>query len=88
MRTTRLEIEKGTGVKLHYYPETDSFYVEVEAGPGAKTREMWDGLNVDLDADGQAASFDIDRASRRGADMIGNFGICRSPAARTRTERA
>ena len=52
-------------MKLHYYPETDSLYVELKAGPGAETREVSDGLNVDLDAAGDVIGFDIDRASER-----------------------
>ncbi len=52
-------------MKLHYYPETDSLYVEFKAGPGTETREVADGLNVDLDGDGNVVGFDIDRASRR-----------------------
>ena len=52
-------------MKLHYYPETDSLYVELKVGPGAETREVSDGLNVDLDAGGEVVGFDIDHASRR-----------------------
>ena len=52
-------------MKLHYYPETDSLYVEFKAGPGVETREVSDGLNVDLDAAGKVVGFDIDHASRR-----------------------
>ncbi|MCY4498235.1 MAG: DUF2283 domain-containing protein [Rhodospirillaceae bacterium] len=52
-------------MKLHYYPETDSLYVELKGGPGAETREVSDGLNVDLDAGGEVVGFDIDHASRR-----------------------
>jgi len=52
-------------MKLHYYPETDSLYIEFKAAPGAETREVAPGLNVDLDADGEVVGFDIDRASRR-----------------------
>jgi uncharacterized protein YuzE len=37
-------------MKLHYYPETDSLYIELKAAPGAETREVAPGLNVDLDA--------------------------------------
>ena len=50
-------------MKLHYYPETDSLYVEFKSGPGAETVEVVEGLNVDLDADGLVVGFDIDRAS-------------------------
>ena len=48
-------------MRLDYYPETDSLYVELRAGPGAETREVSDGLNVDFDLIG----FDIDHASKR-----------------------
>ena len=52
-------------MKLHYYPDTDSLYVEFKVGPGVETREVTDGLNVDLDAGGDVIGFDIDHASRR-----------------------
>ncbi|MDE0176180.1 MAG: DUF2283 domain-containing protein [Defluviicoccus sp.] len=52
-------------MKLHYYPETDSLYIEFRAGPGAETREVSDRLNVDLDLAGSVVGFDIDRASQR-----------------------
>ena len=52
-------------MKLRYYPETDSIYVELKAGPGAETREVLDGLNVDLDVNGSVLGFDIDHASKR-----------------------
>ena len=52
-------------MKLHYYPETDSLYVELKPGPGAETREVATGLNMDLDANGDVVGFDIDHASKR-----------------------
>ena len=52
-------------MKLHYYADTDSLYVEFKAGPGAETREVAEGVNVDLDADGEVVGLDIDHASRR-----------------------
>ena len=52
-------------MKLHYYPETDSLYVEFKTTPGTETREITDGLNVDLDAKGEVVGFDIDHASKR-----------------------
>ena len=52
-------------MKLHYYPETDSLYIELKTAPGVETREVAPGLNVDLDAVGDVVGFDIDGASRR-----------------------
>ncbi len=51
-------------MKLHYYPETDSLYIELRSEPGTETREIADGLNVDLNETGQVVGFDIDHASR------------------------
>ena len=52
-------------MKLHYYSDTDSLYVEFNPQPGAETIEVADGLNVDIAADGEVVGFDIDRASQR-----------------------
>lgn len=52
-------------MKLHYYPETDSLYIELRDEPGTETREVASGLNVDLNAKGEVVGFDIDCASRQ-----------------------
>jgi uncharacterized protein YuzE len=52
-------------MKLHYYPETDSLYIEFKPEPGTETREITDGLNVDLNANGEVVGLDIDQASTK-----------------------
>jgi uncharacterized protein YuzE len=52
-------------MKLHYYPETDSLYIELKDTPGIETREIVQGLNVDFDAKGEVAGLDIDHASHK-----------------------
>lgn len=52
-------------MKLHYYPETDSLYIELTDAPGAEAREIADGLVIDFDADGNVVGLDIDHASRK-----------------------
>ena len=52
-------------MKLHYYPETDSLYIEFSKEPGVETREVSDGVNVDIDARGNLVGLDIDRAANR-----------------------
>ena len=52
-------------MKLHYYPETDSLYIELKDTPGAQVREIAEGLVIDLDADGNVVGLDIDHASRK-----------------------
>ena len=54
-------------MKLHYYPETDSLYIELKPQPGTEVREVADGLNVDLDAGGEVVEdFAALRAGRDG----------------------
>jgi uncharacterized protein YuzE len=52
-------------MKLLYYPETDSLYIELKGAPGTEAREVVEGLVVDLDANGDVVGFDIDHASRK-----------------------
>jgi len=52
-------------MKLHYYPATDSLYIELKNAPGAEAREIVAGLVVDLDANGDVVGLDIDHASRK-----------------------
>ena len=60
----RSAVPKGRSMKLHYYPETDSLYIEFKPTPGTETREVVGGLNVDLDDAGEVVGFDIDHASK------------------------
>ncbi len=50
-------------MKLHYYPETDSLYIDLVDRPGAESREIVDGLVVDFDEDGNIVGIDIENAS-------------------------
>jgi uncharacterized protein YuzE len=50
-------------MKLHYYPETDSLYIELRDGSAVETREIAEGLNVDFGSDGHVVGLDIDGAS-------------------------
>ncbi len=52
-------------MKLHYYADTDSLYIELKDAPGVETREIARGLQVDLDAKGEVVGFDIDGAAGR-----------------------
>ena len=50
-------------MKLRYYRETDSLYVELKPVPSSETLEVSTGLNVDLDNTGDVVGFDINKAS-------------------------
>jgi len=50
-------------MKLHYYPETDSLYIDLNARPSADSREIAEGLVVDFDSNGRVVGIDIQHAS-------------------------
>jgi uncharacterized protein YuzE len=50
-------------MKFHYYPETDSLYIDLADRPGEETREVAPGVVLDFDAQGALVGIDIDRAS-------------------------
>lgn len=52
-------------MKLHYYPETDSLYIELSSADSAETRAISESVNVDFDAEGGIVGIDIDHASTR-----------------------
>ena len=55
-------------MRLNYYPETDSLYIELMRKPGVATYEIREGLNADVDADGNVVGFDIEHLATLLAD--------------------
>jgi uncharacterized protein YuzE len=52
-------------MKLNYYPETDSLYIDLLANPSAESREVSEGVVLDFDEAGNLVGIDIDNASRK-----------------------
>ena len=52
-------------MKLNYYKDTDSLYIDLSSKPSADTREISAGIALDYDADGNITGIDIDNASRK-----------------------
>ncbi len=51
-------------MKLQYDRETDSLYIDLSARPSVDSREIQDGLVIDLDAGGKIVGIDIQHASQ------------------------
>jgi uncharacterized protein YuzE len=51
-------------MKFHYYPETDSLYIDLAERASADSREVAPGVVLDFDEDGSLVGIDIDRASK------------------------
>lgn len=52
-------------MKFKYYPETDSLYIDLSSNPGTDSKEVADGVVIDLDGDGNVVGIDIDHASEK-----------------------
>jgi len=52
-------------MKIAYYPDTDSMYIDLSEKPSAESHEVSPGVVLDYDADGNIAGIDIDNASRK-----------------------
>ena len=52
-------------MKLNYYRDTDSLYIDLSAKPSAESREISEGIVLDYDAEGNIVGIDIDNASRK-----------------------
>jgi len=51
-------------MKFHYYPETDSLYIELSEKPGVNSQEAAPDVVLDFDAEGHLVGIDLDHASR------------------------
>ena len=52
-------------MKLNYYAETDSLYIDLSEKPSAESREISEGVVLDYDANGNLVGIDIDNASKK-----------------------
>ncbi len=52
-------------MKLNYYAETDSLYIDLSEQPSAESREVSEGVVLDYDAHGNLVGIDIDNASKK-----------------------
>ena len=52
-------------MKLNYYPETDSLYIDLSERASTESREVSEGVVLDYDADGKLVGIDIDNASNK-----------------------
>ena len=51
-------------MKLSYYPDTDSLYIDLSARPSAESREVSEGVVLDYDEDANLVGIDIDNCQR------------------------
>jgi uncharacterized protein YuzE len=52
-------------MKLNYFPDTDSLYIDLSRRPSVESREVSEGVILDYDDQGNLAGIDIDHASRK-----------------------
>jgi uncharacterized protein YuzE len=52
-------------MKINYYAETDSLYIDLSSKTSTDSKEVSDGVVLDYDVDGNLVGIDIDNASKK-----------------------
>ncbi len=52
-------------MKLNYYHETDSLYIDLSEKTSVESKEISEGVVLDYDIEGNLVGIDIDNASRK-----------------------
>jgi uncharacterized protein YuzE len=52
-------------MKLNYFADTDSLYIELAGQPSTESKEVSEGVVIDYDASGNLVGIDIDNASAK-----------------------
>lgn len=52
-------------MKVNYFPDTDSLYIDLAEQPSVESREISDGVVLDYAAAGHLVGIDIDNASTK-----------------------
>jgi len=52
-------------MKISYYPETDSMYIDLSAKDSSESKEVSPGVVIDYGADGNIVGIDIDNATKK-----------------------
>lgn len=52
-------------MKLNYYPETDSLYIDLSEKTSVESKEISEGVVLDYDVEGNLVGIDIDNASKK-----------------------
>jgi uncharacterized protein YuzE len=65
-------------MRINYYPDTDSLYIDLSSKTSVDSREVSDGVVLDYDADGNLVGIDIDEASTK--LEIGELILSKLPA--------
>ena len=52
-------------MKIAYYPETDSMYIDLSSKESSDSNEVSPGIVLDYDSEGNLVGIDIDNASKK-----------------------
>ena len=52
-------------MKLTYFPETDSLYIDLSTKKSVESKEISEGIILDFDSDKNLVGIDIDNASQK-----------------------
>jgi uncharacterized protein YuzE len=66
-------------MRLEYFPDTDTLYIQLREGPGADAQEVADDIVLDFNEAGEVIGIEIEHASKR--MDLSDFHLSAIPAA-------
>ncbi len=63
--TQRIFGSQVSAMKLNYFPDTDSLYIDLSQKPSVESQEVSEGVVLDYDSEGNLVGIDIDHASQK-----------------------
>ena len=64
-------------MKLNYYPETDSLYIDLSEKASVESKAISEGVVLDYDVEGNLVGIDIDNATKK--VQLGELILSRLP---------
>jgi uncharacterized protein YuzE len=64
-------------MRLNYYPETDSLYIDLSEKASVESKEISEGVVLDYDVEGNLVGIDIDNATKK--VQLGELILSRLP---------
>jgi uncharacterized protein YuzE len=52
-------------VKVQYFPDTDTLYIELLDTPGVESEEVMEGVVIDYDKEGKVVGIEIEHFTKR-----------------------
>ncbi len=66
-------------MKVRYFPDTDTLYIEISEAPSEESEEVTDGVVVDYDSNGKVVGIEIEHFTEKFRDKPADIPLKLAP---------